>query len=191
MSLPLAAAQIFGGYGSDEPSESPSAVPSDLPTKTCNIECKTDYGTFWWVNGHWGVRLSSCYIWALLLQLDCPRVCKKDIYQQFGTCIGPTSIPTTFPTERSSSQKPTSKCPCDIPKKIPDKCEVDILIDLIEVEVLAQPKLSPQWLRAAFHDAGTFDQTMPEGGANGCLLNHPPMRWVDIARMFYNTTTLL
>jgi hypothetical protein len=28
----------------------------------------------------------------------------------------------------------------------------------------------------SFHDAGTFDQTMPEGGANGCLLNDPSMR---------------
>ena len=53
---------------------------------------------------------------------------------------------------------------------------MNILIDAMEVFVSADPKLSAQFTRAAFHDAGTFDQTMPEGGANGCLLNHLPMR---------------
>jgi hypothetical protein len=60
--------------------------------------------------------------------------------------------------------------------KIPSRCEVDILIDMMEVFVLASPKLLPQWTRAAFHDAGTFDQAVPEGGANGCLLNDPRMQ---------------
>jgi Peroxidase len=37
----------------------------------------------------------------------------------------------------------------------------------------------PQWLRLSFHDAGTFNQMVPEGGANGCLMNHPPMRTMN------------
>jgi hypothetical protein len=36
-------------------------------------------------------------------------------------------------------------------------------------------ELLPQWMRAAFHDAGTFDKNSIVGGANGCLLNHFPM----------------
>jgi hypothetical protein len=84
-----------------------------------------------------------------------------------------------FPT----TQAPTPiKCPCKEPKQIPDRCEVDILIDMMEIHVLVDPKLAPQWTRAAFHDAGTFDGSMPEGGANGCLLNHLPMRLVDIVQ---------
>ena len=82
-----------------------------------------------------------------------------------------------FPT----TQAPTpTKCPCKVPKQIPDRCEVDVLIDMMEIHVLGDPKLGSQWTRAAFHDAGTFDGNMPEGGANGCLLNEPLMRSVDI-----------
>ncbi|KAL7537774.1 hypothetical protein ACHAXR_008055 [Thalassiosira sp. AJA248-18] len=47
---------------------------------------------------------------------------------------------------------------------------------MMEPFVMGQHELLAQWTRAAFHDAGTFDQTGPEGGANGCLLNHPAMR---------------
>jgi catalase (peroxidase I) len=36
--------------------------------------------------------------------------------------------------------------------------------------------IAPQWLRLSFHDAGTFDQRVPEGGANGCLLTNAEMR---------------
>ncbi len=49
---------------------------------------------------------------------------------------------------------------------------MDILIDVLESNVLADRKLAPQWTRAAFHDAGTFDVGLQEGGTNGCLLNH-------------------
>ena len=45
--------------------------------------------------------------------------------------------------------------------------------------MLAAHELLPQWTRAAFHDAGTFDQNLNVGGANGCLLNHFPMRLED------------
>ncbi len=59
--------------------------------------------------------------------------------------------------------------------KIPSKCEVDILIDMMEVNVLSSLKLLAQWTRAAFHDAGTYDQAFDESGTNGCLLNDPLM----------------
>eukprot|EP00584_Thalassiosira_punctigera_P026711 CAMPEP_0172578640 /NCGR_PEP_ID=MMETSP1067-20121228/138839_1 /TAXON_ID=265564 ORGANISM="Thalassiosira punctigera, Strain Tpunct2005C2" /NCGR_SAMPLE_ID=MMETSP1067 /ASSEMBLY_ACC=CAM_ASM_000444 /LENGTH=68 /DNA_ID=CAMNT_0013371339 /DNA_START=579 /DNA_END=785 /DNA_ORIENTATION=- len=67
-------------------------------------------------------------------------------------------------------------CVCENPSNIPDVCEVDILIDIMEPFVLAQRELLPQWTRAGFHDAGTFNQNANEGGANGCLLTFPPMR---------------
>lgn len=46
----------------------------------------------------------------------------------------------------------------------------------MELFVLASHELLAQWTRAAFHDAGTFDQNDNVGGANGCLMNHAPMR---------------
>jgi hypothetical protein len=46
----------------------------------------------------------------------------------------------------------------------------------METHVLVAHELLPQWTRAAFHDAGTFDKSANVGGANGCLLNHFPMR---------------
>ena len=67
-------------------------------------------------------------------------------------------------------------CECTDPSNIPDWCEVDVLIDIMETHVLVAHELLPQWTRAAFHDAGTFDKSANVGGANGCLLNHFPMR---------------
>lgn len=87
----------------------------------------------------------------------------------------------TFPT----TPQPTSCEECTSPSSIPDKCEVDILIDIMETGVLGSHELLPQWTRAAFHDAGTYNQATGEGGANGCLLNHPPMRYVIYLTMKY------
>ena len=77
-----------------------------------------------------------------------------------------------------TSPQPTSCEECTNPSSIPDTCEVDILIDIMETGVLGSHELLSQWTRAAFHDAGTFNQGTGEGGANGCLLNYPPMRYV-------------
>lgn len=102
---------------------------------------------------------------------DCPRICEgaNEYSGTLGTCTpsGPTFAPVT--------PSPTS-CPCENFSNIPDKCEVDILINIMETNVLAEIKLLPQWTRAAFHDAGTFHQGTGQGGANGCLLNDPLMR---------------
>ncbi|EJK71035.1 hypothetical protein THAOC_07559, partial [Thalassiosira oceanica] len=61
-------------------------------------------------------------------------------------------------------------------KIVPDECELEILIDMMEMDVALNHNLLGQWTRAAFHDAGTFNQITNEGGANGCLMNFPPMR---------------
>lgn len=65
-----------------------------------------------------------------------------------------------------------SSCSCIEPKKnIPFDCEVEQLIDLLDIAIKEVPELAAQSLRAAFHDAGTFNQNVPgEGGANGCLM---------------------
>ena len=108
------------------------------------------------------------------VRTDCPNTCvKNSIYDTVGTCAfnpnPPTSPPVTFPNT-------TEPCNCTEPSTIPSKCEVGILIDIMETFVLMNHALLPQWTRAAFHDAGTFNQVSGVGGANGCLLNHPPMR---------------
>ena len=95
------------------------------------------------------------------------------------TSTSPTVIFIT-PTITGKPTIPSDKQCCSTLLKIPSKCEMDILIDMMEINVLASPKLLAQWTRAGFHDAGTFDQgdatNPPEGGANGCLLNDPRMR---------------
>lgn len=99
--------------------------------------------------------------------------CHKDIFNPVGTCVVATQ-----------QQASTTSCPCNNPTNIPEKCDVDVLIDIMETFVKANHGLISQWLRTAFHDAGTFDQTTGVGGANGCLLNHLPMRLVF---SFYNS----
>jgi Peroxidase len=74
--------------------------------------------------------------------------------------------------------KPTGQC-CDIPRRIPTKCEVRLLIEIMENAVGVNFAILPQWLRLSFHDAGTFNRAIPEGGANGCLLTDPRMRSMD------------
>lgn len=49
----------------------------------------------------------------------------------------------------------------------------------METAIKRDLKLASQWLRLAFHDAGTFNKATNEGGANGCLINHVPMRDED------------
>ena len=167
------------------PSTSPSnntftwsnnAFPWNNETNTCLIECKADYG-------EWSIStatVTSRMGWSLSLSFfssnrtDCPNTCiKNSLYDTFGVCAfnsnPPTPPPVTFPNT-------TEPCNCTDPSNIPSKCEVDILIDLMETIVLTNRALLPQWTRAAFHDAGTFNQVTGVGGANGCLLNHPPMR---------------
>jgi len=98
---------------------------------------------------------------------DCPMVCSKANDEDFGTCVVGSSAPTP---------QPTSCEECITPKIVPNACEVDILIDMMETSVSGNHELLPQWTRAAFHDAGTYNQETGEGGANGCLLNFLPMR---------------
>ena len=106
---------------------------------------------------------------------DCRRICSKENDDDpFGSCIVDASLPVAL----TNTSEPTACEECTNPSSIPDKCEVDVLIDIMEMAVLGTHELLPQWTRAAFHDAGTFNQVTGEGGANGCLLNHPPMRYV-------------
>eukprot|EP00569_Conticribra_weissflogii_P009570 CAMPEP_0171360258 /NCGR_PEP_ID=MMETSP0879-20121228/1125_1 /TAXON_ID=67004 /ORGANISM="Thalassiosira weissflogii, Strain CCMP1336" /LENGTH=514 /DNA_ID=CAMNT_0011866567 /DNA_START=998 /DNA_END=2542 /DNA_ORIENTATION=- len=86
---------------------------------------------------------------------DCNHMCTS------GFCVPVTQQQTT--------------CACTSPKTVPNQCEMDILIDAMEVLVSHDHALIGQWTRAGFHDAGTFNQNVPEGGANGCLLNDPLM----------------
>ena len=123
-----------------------------------------------------------------LVDSDCPMVCSKaNDEDTFGTCIVGTSASTpqltspqltsTQPTNpQLTSPQPTSCEECITPKIVPNVCEVDILIDMMETSVIGNHELLPQWTRAAFHDAGTYNQETGEGGANGCLLNFLPMR---------------
>jgi len=95
-----------------------------------------------------------------------------------GTCVidPPTPTPPTPPPNGGSPSGSPTRCICEDPSTIPDKCEVGILIDIMEDFFAGDKALFGQFSRAAFHDAGTFNQNTGEGGANGCLLNDPAMR---------------
>ena len=74
-----------------------------------------------------------------------------------------------------------AQCECN-PKQqraIPTECEVDALMKLMGAAIKQTVALAPQWIRLAFHDAGTFNKNSNRGGANGCLLSHKPMRQQD------------
>ncbi len=105
-------------------------------------------------------------------------MCKKvGPYSAEKTCVAQDVPPPTPAPVPGVPTTASPTCACESIDRIPDECEVDVLIDMMETFVLAAPNLLGQWLRAGFHDAGTFDQGgVSEGGANGCLMNHPPMR---------------
>lgn len=132
------------------PTKSPTPSPTKAPTEQCT--CNSDYDC-----------LRSRY---------CPNKCVFKPYTRVGTCeekSPPTKAPTKEPTGGGGG------C-CHKPRSIPTECEVEVLIKLMETAALKNIAIMAQWLRLSFHDAGTFDQAVPEGGANGCLLTHPPMR---------------
>lgn len=116
---------------------------------------------------HRQVTQDSCNL-ECSVDSDCPLICSKaNDDDTFGTCVVGSSAP---------SPQPTSCEECITPKSVPNACEVDILIDMMETSVSGNHELLPQWTRAAFHDAGTYNKETDEGGANGCLLNFLPMR---------------
>lgn len=47
---------------------------------------------------------------------------------------------------------------------------------MLEITVGVDFKVLAQWLRLAFHDAGTFDQITGVAGVNGCIISDPLMR---------------
>ena len=157
---------------------SPSATPTNVPT-ALTVTTGAPVQSTMTCTPQWYVRSDG----------NCVMSCEEDIG---GSCGGlasssdllfgrkslcpSSSRPSLSPAASSSNPSSNPSSCCSTPLKIPSRCEVDILIDMMEVFVLASPKLLPQWTRAAFHDAGTFDQAVPEGGANGCLLNDPRMQ---------------
>lgn len=92
----------------------------------------------------------------------------------------PTPRPNPRPNPRPSPTGPPTSCQgivgCSQRKTIPDVCEVKILMEMLEMAVSKKRKLPAQFLRMAFHDAGTFNQDTGEGGVNGCLLNDDRMQ---------------
>ena len=106
----------------------------------------------------------------------CPDSCKKNKTKP------PTQAPISMapPTRITpSTPSPTplvEQCQCKTPKTVPTKCELQILMDMMEITIKKEPRLSSQWLRLAFHDAGTFNRRLKQGGANGCLINLVKMR---------------
>lgn len=136
----------------DPPTKSPTEPPTFPPVPNDRCFCQSDYDCF-----------RSSY---------CPNKCVFTPYSRDGTCQdGSPTPPTKEPTE-----PPVGGPCCEEPRPIPTECEVQLLIELMEVAVNVNLAIAPQWLRLSFHDAGTFDQNTFEGGANGCLLTHFPMR---------------
>ncbi len=105
--------------------------------------------------GTTGTKGSTGGTLSCAVDSDCNHRCSS------GFCTPVTQLQTT--------------CACTTPKTVPNQCEMDILIDAMEFMVGNDHALIGQWTRAGFHDAGTFNKNVPEGGANGCLLNEPLM----------------
>jgi hypothetical protein len=107
----------------------------------------------------------------------CPDKCVKSPYSSIGQCQNVVTVPTKAPVAGPPSVGPPTTNPCcPNPRNIPTECEVQLLISIMEEAVGINFALLPQWLRMSFHDAGTFNLAVPQGGANGCLLTHPQMR---------------
>jgi len=88
-----------------------------------------------------------------------------------GPLVSPSALPTMQPTAGPTAEP---DCCAEV-RSIPNECELDVLIGMMDAAVASTHSFAAQWLRASFHDAGTFNQETGEGGANGCLMNFPPM----------------
>ena len=150
---------------------------------SCNLECSVDSDCpMVCSKANGDDTFGTCVVGssAPTSQLTSPQITSPQQSPQ-PTVVG-SSAPTTqltspqLTTSPQQSPQPTSCEECITPKIIPNVCEVDILIDMMETSVIGNHELLPQWTRAAFHDAGTYNQETGEGGANGCLLNFLPMR---------------
>lgn len=123
--------------------------------------------------------------WTCTSDYDCNKPVCNIGYNGVGTCGASSSgNPTKRGAERSLQQ--AAEC-CPKERNVPTACELNILINLLDLTISADHKLAAQWLRLAFHDAGTFNQnTGPTGdgcevggtvgGANGCLMTNADFR---------------
>ncbi|EJK71330.1 hypothetical protein THAOC_07250 [Thalassiosira oceanica] len=91
-----------------------------------------------------------------------PAICEKPNPYAPGTCVYPG--PTSSPTIAAITTDAPTTCLCASPGIVPDECELDILIDMMEMDV------------ALNHNLAHSTKITTEGGANGCLMNFPPMR---------------
>jgi hypothetical protein len=133
------------------PTMQPTSSPTMLPTLSGNCPCSTD---------------SDC-----IRSPYCPDKCVKNPpYSSQGQCQD-VSGTATSPTPKITP----SQC-CTNPRKIPTECEVKLLIEIMEQAVKVNLAVTSQWIRASYHDAGTFNKKIPQGGANGCLLTNLAMR---------------
>lgn len=117
-------------------------------------------------------RAQSCLCWTdqdCRRSSTCPNTCRFDWVTRKRRCVNiapppPTPSPTDAPVDIGDQQV------------IPSVCQVNDLMDLMDRAVRVNTAIAPQWLRLAFHDAGTFNQVSSEGGANGCLMTEDAMR---------------
>lgn len=138
-----------------------------LACLTPSFACETEYGRRLGV-GDACVRDRDCD--------DCahaPVCINIDPKTKKGKCGLPS--PTSTPAPIQQAPGSGGEC-CAQPRTVPSDCEVDILIDLLDIAIASDHKLAAQWLRLAFHDAGTFHKGQGVGGANGCLMTDSRFR---------------
>ena len=161
------ALQYGGPRPTPPPTPRPSSSPSEAPS-TCELSCETDYGMFiilLLLKSLFLVLFSTPFCVLILHPAttfvieDCPRIChKRNFYDPVGECVvtppptspntPPAPAPTSAPVGSPTTSAPT-QCLCTDPSPIPDKCEVAILIDIMETFVTGNFNLIPQWTRAA------------------------------------------
>jgi hypothetical protein len=145
-------------------------------TKVVQASCSTDPSMLWTVSRTGlGIMFKSPFS-AKCLNLPNPATAGNGTQLEISSCDyrAPGMLFTL--EAKGASAGSSTPCTCTTPRKVPSQCEVKFLINLLDIAVSGNHKLAPQWLRLSFHDAGTFNKAVPEGGANGCLMNHPAMR---------------
>jgi hypothetical protein len=76
----------------------------------------------------------------------------------------------------SNSPTPSSEVPSSSKCNIPNDCALSAMQETLR-ELFKKSRSTPaQFLRMAFHEAGTFSSSQSEGGCNGCLLQHRAFR---------------
>jgi hypothetical protein len=116
----------------------------------------------------------SCFKYVEQVSNKCANWVNHNMVTSFLHSGSPAPL-TKSPTVSTKSPTVSTKSPTQAPATACNLLSAQDVIKLdaqLEIQFKLKPERAPQFLRIAFHEAGSWSASAKVGGTTGCLLNH-------------------